>query len=280
MTTSIPPGPFYLPGDERPGPDGGTVADFEATPSTTGPWYAEAQHMGPPSALLVRAMERLAPSRPEAAPEHWRLARATVEVLGMVPAGPVTVTARVERPGRTIELLSATMQAGGRDVLRARAWRLTAGDTAEVAHGSAEPLPGPETGTIITERPPGWLPGFLDATEWSWLDGRGLGSQGPARAWVRLRVPLVEGEETTPLQRLMVAADCANGVAGALDARHWLFVNTELTVHLHRVPAGEWIGVDAASVIGPEGLGTCTSALFDEHGQAGRGAQALTIRPR
>lgn len=280
VTSPIPPGPFYLPHGERTGDGGGTVGEFEATPSTTGPWYADAQHMGPPSALLVRAMERLPESRPGGAEAGWRLARASVEVLGMVPAGPVTVTAEVERPGRTIELLSATMSAGGRDVLRARAWRLAAGDTAGAEQGAVPPLPGPGTGTIRTERPDGWLPGFLDATEWSWLGGDELGTLGPARAWVRLRVPLVDGEEPTPAQRLMVAADCANGVAAPLDVRKWLFVNTELTVHLHRAPEGEWIGVDAATVIGPDGLGTCSATLFDEHGHTGRSGQALTVRPR
>ena len=275
----IPPGPFYLPRGERTDPDGGTVADVEATPSTTGPWFAEAQHMGPPSALLVRAMERLPESRPGGAEAGWRLARATVEVLGVVPAGPLTVTARVERPGRTIEMLSATMRAGDRDVLRARAWRLAASDTAAVAHGEVNPIPGLDAATVREERPAGWLPGFMDAMEWAWIEGW-LAEPGPGRGWIRMRVPLVEGEEPSALQRLMVAADCANGLAAPLDVQEWLFVNTELTVHLHRAPTGEWIGVDAATVIGPDGLGTCTATLFDADGHTGRISQALTVRAR
>ncbi len=31
---------------------------FVATPATAGPWGADAQHVGPPSALLARAFER------------------------------------------------------------------------------------------------------------------------------------------------------------------------------------------------------------------------------
>ncbi|MBC8091799.1 MAG: thioesterase family protein, partial [Pseudonocardia sp.] len=107
--------PFYRPLD---GPDG---ERFHATFSTTGPWYADAQHGGPPAALLVRAFERCA-SRPE-----MQLSRVTVEVLGKIPAGDIEVRAVVERPGRTIELLGAEMTAGGRTVLRARAWRIVAG---------------------------------------------------------------------------------------------------------------------------------------------------------
>ena len=268
--------PFYLPLDDgEAGPDG--PARFEATFSTTGPWFADAQHMGPPSSLLVRAMERLAPSRPGAPPSM--VVRVTVEVLGAVPAGPVEVRAEVERPGRTIEMLAASMSAGGRDVLRARAWRLARGDTAAQATGLAAPLPGPETATVRTDRPDGWLPGFMDAIEWGWLQGW-LAEPGPGRAWIHQRVPLVAGEDPSPLQRVVLAADSANGIAAPLDVREWLFVNTELTVHLHREPVGERFGVDAATVVGPHGVGTVSAALHDTDGHVGRISQALTIRPR
>ena len=256
------PEPFYLPLD---GPDG---TRFHATASTTGPWFADAQHVGPPSGLLVRALERLANgSGPQ-------LARVTVEVLGPVPAGEVHVTATVERPGRAIQLVAAEMSAGGRTVLRARAWRVAVGDTVAVADGEADTLPPASAAVPRTHWGEGWLPGFIDAVEWRLLPDR------PGTAWLRQRVPLVAGEEPSPVQRLMVAADCANGVAAPLDLREWLFVNTELTVHLHRAPVGEWIGVDAGTVVGPTGAGTVAALLHDERGHTARSAQALIIRPR
>jgi hypothetical protein len=259
--------PFYLPLD---GADG---ARFHATASTTGPWFADAQHVGPPSALLARAMERLPDGR------GLQLVRLTVEVLGPVPAAEVQVTAAVERPGRSIELVAAEMSAGGRTVLRARGWRIAAGDTTAVTAGAAEPLPPPVEGTPQTTWGEGWLPGFVDAVEWRWVAGGPPGT-GPGTAWIRPRVPLVAGEKPTPAQRLMLAADCANGVGAPLDLREWLFVNTELTVHLHRPPVGEWIGVDATTVVGPTGAGTVSAVLHDEHGHTGRSAQALIVRPR
>lgn len=259
--------PYYLPLD---GPDGDR---FLATFSTTGPWFADAQHAGPPSALLIRALERCA-ARPGTG-----LARITVEVLGPVPAGEVRVRADVERPGRAIELLAAELVADGRPVLRARAWRIAAGDTAAVAVGAAAPLPGPDAATARSERPPGWLPGFIDSMEWRWLVG-GLAEPGPGTVWARQRVPLVDGEEPSPLQRLALVADSGNGAAAPLDLQGWLFVNTELTLHLHRAPRGDWIAVDAHTVVGPAGVGTVSGLLFDEHGQVGRSAQALLVRPR
>ncbi|GAA3234044.1 thioesterase family protein [Pseudonocardia petroleophila] len=259
--------PFYRPLD---GPDG---ERFHATFSTTGPWFADAQHGGPPAALLIRAFERCAP-RPGTA-----LSRVTVEVLGRIPAGEVEVRARMERPGRSIELLGAEMLAGGRAVLRARAWRLAEGDTAEVVSGTEPALPPPDGVQVHPDRAEGWLPGYIDAVEWRWVSG-GWDVPGPGELWGRPRVALVEGEEITPLQRLAVVGDSANGIGSPLDIRHWLYVNTELTVHLHRVPAGEWVGVRASSVIGPTGLGTATGLLFDTDGHVGRTTQGLTVRPR
>jgi hypothetical protein len=259
--------PFYRPLD---GPDG---ERFHATFSTTGPWFADAQHGGPPAGLLVRAFERCEP-RP-----GMQLSRVTVEVLGRIPAGDIEVRAAVERAGRSIEMLGAELVAGGRTVLRARAWRLAEGDTAEVESGAAAPLSPPEGAHLTPDRAEGWLPGYIDAVEWRWVSG-GWDVPGPGELWGRPRVPLVEGEDATPLQRMAVVGDSANGIGSPLDIRRWLYVNTELSVHVHRAPVGEWTGVRASSVIGPSGLGTATGLLFDEHGQVGRTTQGLTVRPR
>jgi hypothetical protein len=258
------PEPFYIPrGDGR----------FHATHSTTGPWSADAQHVGPPSALLARALERCSP---EPEPQFSRL---TFEVLGPVPAGDVEVRAQVDRPGRGVELRSAVLSAGGRPVIRASAWRVAVGDTVVAAVGESPALAPPSSVPPRSERPEGWLPGYLDALEWRWVHGW-LAEPGPGAVWGRLRVPVVAGEEPTPLQRLAALADSANGAGAPLDLRDWLFVNTDLTLHLHRKPVGEWMAIDAVTVVGPTGMGTVTAALHDERGHTGRCAQALIVRPR
>ncbi|MFC5063926.1 thioesterase family protein [Actinomycetospora atypica] len=272
---SVPEPYFTLLDDDRP--EGTRV---HASSSTTGPWFADAQHMGPPSALLVRALER------RSGRDDVRLARLTVEVLGRVPAGELTVRAEVVRPGRTIELVSAELSApdnsgGLRAVARAYGWFHGVGDTAEVVTvpGSAMPaMPGPDEGETRAI-PEGWLPGYLTSVDWRWISGA-LDESGPGRAWGRVIGEIVAGEEPSPAQRLAAVADSTNGVASRLDLTRWLFVNTDLTLHLHRAPQGEWTGLDADSVIGPEGTGTSYSVLHDEHGPVGRAAQALTVRPR
>ena len=91
---------------------------WQATVHTAGPWDSSAQHGGPPSALLGRAMLRCQP-RPD-----MLITRFTCEILRAIPVGEITVAARVARPGRSVELLEATASAGGREVARATAWRV------------------------------------------------------------------------------------------------------------------------------------------------------------
>ncbi|MDQ3790763.1 MAG: thioesterase family protein [Actinomycetota bacterium] len=245
---------------------------FRSTVHTTGPWSAHSQHLGPPSALLVRAMERL----PSAVP--MSIARVTVEILGPVPVAELSVTAVVDRPGRSVELLSAELSADGRVAVRARAWRIVRSDTSTVASPIDEPLPPPSEGRVMT-RPDAWHPGYLDVMEWRSLAGS-LGEPGPATVWARQQVPLVGDEEPSGLQRVLAVADSGSGMSSLLDPRKWLFINSELTVHVYREPVGEWIAMDARTAIGPDGFGTAVSVLHDQNGSIGRGAQALLIRPQ
>jgi hypothetical protein len=253
---------FYLPlGDDT----------WLATVHTTGPWDPRAQHGGPPSALLGRAIQRCAPR------DDMIVARFTCEILGAVPVGELTVQAHVVRPGRSVELLEASATAGGREVARARAWRVlrTASEPVPSRAAPAPALPGAAVG----EPPGGWVDGYLSAVEWRPARGS-FGAPGPATVWARLRHPLVPDEETGPLERVLAVADSGNGISWELDLAHWLFINPELTVHLHREPAGEWICLDAQTTISAGGAGLATSVLSDLDGPVGIGAQSLLIAPR
>ena len=245
---------------------------YSSTVHTTGPWSQKTQHLGPPSALLVREMEALPCSAP------MMIARVTMEILGPVPVGVLEVSASVDRPGRSVELLSATLSADGRVAVRARAWRIARSDTRSIAAEIDKPLAAPSTGRVMT-RPDGWGAGYLDVMEWRALEGS-LGEPGPAVVWARQGVPLVGDEEPTGLQRLLTVADSGNGVSNRLDPRKWLFINSELTVHVYREPVGEWIALDATTAIGPDGIGAAVTVLHDVEGAVGRGAQALLIRPQ
>jgi hypothetical protein len=121
--------------------------------------------------------------------------------------------------------------------------------------------------------------GYLSAIEWRMARG-GFGERGPATVWARMRYPLLPDEEPGPLERVLAIADSGNGVSGELDLREWHFINPELTVHLHREAAGEWICLDAQTTISAGGTGLATSVLSDLDGPVGVGAHSLLIAPR
>ena len=97
---------------------------------------------------------------------------------------------------------------------------------------------------------------------------------------MRMRVPLVEGEQPGPLTRVLVAADSGNGISNVLDFHEYLFVNADLTVHLARYPAGEWVCLQAVTSVDQAGVGLADTALYDERSQIGRAAQSLFVSRR
>ena len=258
---------------------GGDEAFFESlgdgrwrpTPLTAGPWDPASQHAGPPIALLVRALERCE------AREDMVLARVTSEILRPVPVdAELAVSARVVRPGRSVELLEAELVAGGKTLVRASGWRVRPPAASAGPAGPAAPA-RPET---TAPMPDGWdLDGYMRAVEWRFARGA-WDAPGPAAVWTRIRVPLVAGEPLSPLQRVVAVADSGNGVSRELELADWWFINVELTVHLLRPPRGEWICLDATTTIHAGGAATAMSVLSDDDGPVARGAQTLLVAPR
>lgn len=247
-----------------------------ATELTRGPWDPGAQHAGPPAALLGYAIERL----PETA--EFQVGRLTFEILRSVPIAPVRVEARVVRPGRRVQMVEADLSdQGGEVLMRARGWRIRKAklDLPGEALVASQPPPPPEEGTDAGFFPTGQEHGYHSAMEVRFVAG-GFLEPGPATAWLRMRQPLVAGEDPTPLQRVLIAADVGNGISAALDFRRYLFINVDLTVHLERMPKGEWVGVDAVTLPRGHGVGTAESTLFGEEGRIGRALQTLLISER
>jgi hypothetical protein len=203
-----------------------------------------------------------------------------VEILGPLRTGPVRVTAAVTRPGRTVELVEAELEAGGRLAMRARAWRIR---TAEIGlpggldgHPTPPPpIPASESGFRDAE----WTAAYLGAVEWRFTSGH-FQDPGPTDVWARVRIPLVAGEEASPTQRLVAIADSGNGLSSLLPFDKWWFINTDLCVHLHRLPETEWIFVKARSMLDGSGVGLAETELYDQRGRVGRGAQSLMVGPR
>jgi len=202
-----------------------------------------------------------------------------MELLGPVPVGPLSVGASVLRPGRSVELCEATLHddTADRPVARATAWRFPSGS--DGPRRAQEPLGHTHHEGEPHDRPVAWSPGYLDAVDWRWIKGA-VTDPGPGVVWMRASVDLVDGEQMTPVQRLMSCVDSASGVSAELDPATWAFLNTELTVHVLRPPVGEWVCLDAETTLGPGSVGVATSQVYDERGLVARSAQALLIAKR
>jgi hypothetical protein len=116
------------------------------------------------------------------------------------------------------------------------------------------------------------------AMEMRWLDDHR--AAGPARVWMRLRHPLLAGEPASPLARAAATADFGNGVSAVLPFERFLFINADLSLHLQREPRGEWIGLQARTLLHPGGTGLAESVLHDLDGPFGRAFQTLVVQSR
>ena len=244
---------------------------YVPTGHARGPWDPNALHGGAPAALVMREIEALAP--------EMRVARLTLEFMGAVPLAPLSVSAEVVRPGRRFQLAEAELVSGDRVGCRARAVLLRRGDLPDVPRGDPAELDiaGPDT----VER--------LDMGAGESFGGTGMDirfvtghlyTPGPAAGWFRMAEPLVDDEQPSPAQRAVAAADFGNGASRVLDWDEWLFINTDLTVHLHREPAGEWVAIDARTALEPDGTGVAWSTLHDERGAIGIALQSLFVDRR
>lgn len=246
-----------------------------ATAYTRGPWSSTMQHGGPPSALLVRAIEQLAEPG-----DDFAIARLTFDFLRPIPIGRFTVVVEPQRAGKRVGRVVARLVHEGTCVLQA---------TALTIRRTPLALPSPRCPRHTAPRGPAGLepfsfPFFRDTPSYqSAVElrvARGVWGKGAASAWMRLVVPLVEGETTSPMQALVSLADATNGVCPVLDTRAFTFVNADLTLHLDRTPRGEWFALDARSTADATGVGLTQSELFDRDGEIGRVLGSLVIDHR
>lgn len=246
---------------------------FLPTGLSRGPWDDNAQHGGAPSALLTYLAG-------EAAGPEFFLARLTFELSRPIPIAPLTVAVETSR-GRTARRVNMTLEHDGRPVGRATALMLREQPIDVPAIDNERLEPGPED---CAERfaTPGMPSG--EHFHHEAMDIRiARGSTrmpGPAAAWLRLTVPVIERAPTTGAMRAAAAADFGNGLSWVLDFDRYLYTNTDLTFYLHRTPAGEWIGLDAETLVQRNGVGLASSTLYDRAGRIGIAHQNLLVRER
>jgi hypothetical protein len=267
------------------------------TEHARGPWDPRALHGGAPAALIAAAFERMQPGA------ELPLARLSFEFLRPVPMAPLKLTTRISRAGRRVQALEGELSAEGITVCRATALRLLSVPEelpelaiAQVQAARPEPIAAPHGGQDVrfaleddTQR----NSFAASAMEMRFLSGQPLTGElpeqdtttrhiptGAATVWMRLRYPLLAGEPLTPLARVAATSDFGNGVAAALPFEEYLFINADLTISLDRRPQGEWVALQARTLLNPGGTGWAESLLHDELGPLGRATQALVVQRR
>lgn len=265
------------------------------TEHARGPWDPRALHGGAPAALMSAAFERIEPGG------DLPFARLSFEFLRPVPMAPLTLTTRVSRPGRRVQALEGELSADGVVVCRGTALRLLAVPEQlpelareQVKDARPERIAPPQDGRSVRFALDGESNSFAaSAMEMRFLSGQPLGGElpeldvssdhppsGSATVWMRLRHPLLPDQPLTPIARVAATSDFGNGVASVLPFDSYLFINADLAISLDRRPQGEWIGLQARTLLHPGGVGWAQSVLHDEHGPFGRATQTLVVQPR
>ncbi len=246
---------------------------FVGNDPARGPWSADHCHAGPVSGLIVRAAET------EVGPEKM-LTRLTVDLLRPLPLSGLRVAAETTRHTKTLATTRVTVHDLD-DTLCATAttMHLARRDLGTVPNVDVIPLrfedavDGPfPIGELRHD-----LPGFAHYSDIRYPAGGKRGA-GPKAIW--MRTPnLLEGEVQSPIQSLCPLADCGNGISWNAPTAEMGFMNTDLTVNIHREPVSDWLAADSISHWQPSGVGMSQSVLYDAEGPVGTALQTLVLFP-
>jgi hypothetical protein len=263
MADELPPAFFTRDGD-----------GYVGTVYARGPWDDGTAHGGPVAALIGREVERFDPD-PDLATVRFSL-----ELLRPVPLAHLRLETTMLRPGKRVRLIGVSVLHEGTEVVRATALRIlrVPDDAPRSTPDEGIDFPGPEHAGQARSLIEGRI-GITDAVELLTVKGSAV-EPGPATYWFRVHVPLVDDEPITPLTRALIAADFGNGIASVVSIATHVFINPDLTVHLHRLPEGEWVANDARTWMEPGGVALAEAVLADQTGPIGRAMQSVYVASR
>jgi len=247
---------------------------FRATEHAGGPWSPDMLQGSATTALMVREVERLAVK------SGFAVRRLTFDLWR--PAGVRVFHLKTDmlRDGRKAKTIQVALMDGTVEI-----GRCTALLTANSVESPADPFSkiagrdaAPETGTPPPAFAQKWSRYFQNVSV-RLIEGA-LEKPGPAAAWMRLDVPMVDGEVNTPLLQAVQAADFSSGVAQIVDMREWTFINPEISLYFFRAPEDQWTLIRSRTRLGAHGAGLTTATLSDLQGPFAEVMQAMTFERR
>ena len=227
-------------------------------PECRGPWDPGSLHGRVVAGLLAHAIETQHGSA-ELMP-----ARLTVDMYRLPDFSPMTVETRIVRDGRRIKVVDAEVFSAGKSVGRASCQLLLR--TAN-APGNIWRTPNWDAAAPETLAPPEY--GGFGATMWDMRPITPIMSAMPnKRTWMREIRDLVSGIPITPWLRVALAADFASPFANSGDEGLG-YINTDLSLYLHREPRGQWLGLETVNHQATDGVAIGECFVYDKEGPIG-----------
>jgi len=106
-----------------------------------------------------------------------------------------------------------------------------------------------------------------------------MGSLGPRRLWMSEVREMVEGAPMSPFVHVATGADFASPFANAGD-QGLGYINSDVTLYLHRLPATRWIGFDVVNHHASDGIAIGECWLYDEKGPIGTSTVAALAQKK
>lgn len=260
---SLPPAFFLFDGD-----------GYLATALCRGPWDPGSSHGGPVAALFGREAERFDPD------PALTTVRFTIELLRPVPLARLHFRTEMLRPGKRVRLIGLSLMHEQTEVARATVLRIlrVPDDAPQSLPQGPLDVPGPDELRLAPSLVNDGV-GITSGVELRSAFGSAI-EPGPAAYWFRVHKPLVDDEPISPLTRALIAADFGNGIASVLSIDRHVFINPDLTVHVHRMPEGEWVLNSARTWLHPGGSAIADATLADMSGPFGSASQTLFVAAR
>jgi len=239
------------------------------TPISPGPWSETSLHGRVVIGLLAREIERAHGG------DEFMPARLTVDMYRLPDLSPVEVVTRAVREGSRIKVIDAEFFSAGVSMARAtcQLLRRTENPAGNVWSPPPWGAPGPD------EAPPAGAEASLGGM-WAVRPIVGaFGSLGERRLWMSEVRELIGGEPLTPFSRVALAADFASPFANAGDAG-LAWINSDVTVYLHRLPTTKWIGFEVVNHHATDGVAIGECWLHDEAGPIGTATVAALAQRR
>ena len=225
------------------------------------------------TALMTREVERLADA------SGFAVRRLTFDLWRPAGLRAFGVQTDMLRDGRKAKTLQVRLMDGEIEIGRCTALLTAQGSESPVdpfSKAARRAMPPPETGAPPPAFVQKWSRYFQNVSV-RLIEGA-LEKPGPAAAWMRLDVPMVEGEANTPLLQAVQAADFSSGVGQIVDMRQWTFINPEISLYFFRAPEDEWILIRSRTRVGANGAGLTMASLSDRRGPIRRGDAGDDVR--